>query len=642
MFKLLAATATAVLVLARPASAGEVPAAEQARLAALPPVRVPLRGATLASAIRLLASDAKLSYLSPADAEFGDRIGSDATVNPYHLLQILAKDYNFEMDYDDGLWRFTRVNPNELITKAYPLHFNNLTPVSISSHNLSSQLAAASGGMGGMGSGGLGGGGGSGGTPGGLGSHGMDSGGASGSFDARPSRILEDVKKILAIPADGGPDRKDKVAPAKVDPIWDTDTSTLFVVATKRQHELISQYLKTVDRPQRLIRIAVKFVETQRNPSQNLGVDWSQTVLGNGGPITLSGVPDLTTAVTGATTGTGVTTTSTSSSTSSSTTTSTSSATNLPIQRQVAIGGKIPVSLLSAPAMAWTVQAIASDRRSSVVQDPVIFTANNHPVEFKATTEEPIQQGSTTFGSATAATATSITYLEVGTQLTVLPNLLPGDGAGREIVQCNFSINVSSIIGTQLIGGNPYPVTSDRSYSYSVPIPTGKTLVIAGLEERSRLMSDSKVPLFGDIPLIGYAFKNRSDQVTHTTLLAFITPEVVDDPGAVAPVELPALHHRVFQGSPTESISEIKTSLDGLPSDIAALESCAKPANKQAVLNALDHIAIELSLMDVRLGELRLTNDKLVAPQTKRMDQDKELLASAKELVTQVSTFHGT
>ena len=212
----------------------------------------------------------------------------------------------------------------------------------------------------------------------------------------------------------------------------------------------------------------------------------------------------------------------------------------------------LPISLLSAPAFQLTLQAIASDQSSTVVQDPVIFTSNNREVTFKATTEEPIQEGSTTFGTATAATTSSIAYIEVGTQLTVLPSVLPGSGPKRQVVLLSLSINVSTIVGQQVINGNPYPVTSTRTYSYTVPIPSGQTLAIAGLEQRTRQTTDSKVPLLGDIPLVGYAFKSRTDQVQHTTLLAFITPEVMPDDGGRRirrSRSCPGFGHRVFLAS---------------------------------------------------------------------------------------------
>ncbi|HEX3729322.1 MAG TPA: hypothetical protein VHV47_05930, partial [Opitutaceae bacterium] len=145
--------------------------AEVARLEAEPVNRIPLKEATLASAIRLLSEEAHLSYLSPPQEEFTERITSDVLMNPYDLLQLLAQDYNFGMEYRRGVWRFYRVNLNELVTKAYIIRYNNLQHVSIASSNINSQLAASSGG----GSNSPGGGGG--GMAGGLSSGGGSSGG---------------------------------------------------------------------------------------------------------------------------------------------------------------------------------------------------------------------------------------------------------------------------------------------------------------------------------------------------------------------------------------------------------------------------------------------------------------------------------
>lgn len=610
-------------------------AAEVARLEAMPASRIPLKNATLSSAIRLLAEDAHMSYLAPPEQDFTDRITSDVTLNPYALLQLLAQDYNFGMQYQEGVWRFYRIDLNELVTKAYTLRFNNLQQVSISSSNINSQLAAFTGGGGGMTSGSSSMGGGmAGAAPGGSG--GFSSG--SGPFNAKTGKIIEDIKKILAVPTvgtalpsfDGGPAGPEPIRKAleapKIEPIWNPDTSQLFVVATRQQHALIEAYLKTVDQPQKLVRIAVKFVETSRNPTSALGVDWSNTFLGSGGPITLAGQSS---------------TTNTSSSSGTTNTTTSSSLTALSSAVKLGhIGSlQLPTALLSAPAFQWTMQAIDSDQDSSVVQDPVLFTANNRQVTFKATTQQPIQEGSTTFGSATAATSSEIAYIEVGTELTVLPSVLPGGGEGRQVVLLSLSINVSTIIGQQMIGGNPYPVTSTRTYSYSVPIPTGQTLAIAGLEQRSRLTTDNKVPIFGDMPVIGYAFKNKQDQIVHTTLLAFITPEVVDESGyAPGPADggLPAYRHRVFQGTENESLGQLKQSLEGLPEDIAALAACAGPANRDRVLNRLDQLSVELSLMQVRLGELKLNHDKLVAPEALRLKKDQDLLSAVRSRVAAI------
>ncbi len=614
-----------------PAAPAEVVAAplaqeaEMARLEALPPSHIPLKGATLASAIRLLAQAAHMSYLSPAEADFSERVTSDVRMNPYALIQILAENYNFAADYRGGVWQFYRINLNELVSKSYTLRFNNMQQVSITSSGINSQLAA----MGSMTNGGGAGAGGSG------SSYASSAGsGKSSAFTVKTDKIIDDIKKILGVPTAGletlslegssavpgiGAARKSVDSP-KIEPIWNPDTSQLFVVATRQQHSLIASYLKTVDRPQKLIRISVKFIETARNPTQALGVDWSNTPLGSGGPISLGGwATETKDPITGGAIFQG------------------------PPDARLVTGVDLnhpgntklpPIALLSAPAFQWTVQAIASDHMSSIVQDPVIYTSNNREVSFKATSQQPIQEGTTTIGSATAATTSQIAYIDVGTEVTILPCILPGSGPAKELVQLNLSINVSSIIGQQTINGNQYPITSSRTYAYSVAIPNGETLAIAGLEERSRQTTDNKIPIFGDLPLIGYAFKNKSDSVIHTTLLAFITPELIQTESTAPPGEaavVPPFRHRLFQGAKDESLSQVVQSLEGMPADITALQASANRLNKDSVLNRFGQMAIELSLIDVRLGELRMAKDELTAPTSLRAERVRRQLDAARE-----------
>lgn len=630
---------------------------EVARLEAISASHIPLKNATLASVIRLLAESAGMSYLAPPDADFTERINSDVTMNPYRLLQVLAENYNFGFDYDGNVWRFYRINLNELVTKAYTLRFNNPDQTTVSTASINSQLQSATSGSSPGGGFGMGG--------------GAPSGGSSGrAATGRPNKIIADIRQILSIPTvglgtpalDGSPsipgasaDRKPLEAP-KVDPIWDPDTNQLFVVATRQQHSLIAAYLKAIDRPQRLIRVAVKFVETSRNPTQALGVDWSKTFLGSGGPITLSGASSNTTSSTvvstvpgsAASNGTTVTITtasggasnSGSSTTTGTSTTGTNSSGSSPLNPINLIHPQLPLSLLSAPAFQLTAQAIASDQYSAVVQDPVIYTSNNRAVSFDATNQEPIQQGSTTIGSGTAATSSQIAYIDVGTELNLIPSILPGRGKNQELIQLNLAINVSSIVGTQVIGGNPYPVTSSRTYNYTVAIPNGETLAIAGLEQRTRQTTTNKIPIFGDIPLIGYAFKNTNDSIVHTTLIAFITPELLgtDETSSLADdPALPVLVHRVFRGSKTETLADVDKSLAGLPADIAAAADCANAANRQRVLNRLDLFGVELELIEVRLTELNLTGSEKTHREETWVEQYRGQLDAARTRVVKIA-----
>ena len=218
-------------------------AGEMARLEALPPSHIPLRGATLSSAIRLLAEASQLSYLAPPDAEFTERVTSNVTMNPFRLLQVLAESYRFGMDYDHGLWRFYRINLNEMVTKAYTLRFDNLESVSISSSNLSSQLSASSSSS----SSTMSSGGGSSGTAGSAPSTSFSN--TVFTHDSKTSKIIDNVRKILTMPTVStatrelddsplNPGAAASLAPQAappVEPIWNPDTSQLFVVATRQQ-----------------------------------------------------------------------------------------------------------------------------------------------------------------------------------------------------------------------------------------------------------------------------------------------------------------------------------------------------------------------------------------------------------------------
>ena len=91
----------------------------------------------------------------------------------------------------------------------------------------------------------------------------------------------------------------------------------------------------------------------------------------------------------------------------------------------------------------------------------------------------------------------------------------------------------------------------------------------------------------------------------------------------------------MFLGSDTETIKDIDQSLDGMPSDIDALQKCACGANKDAVLNRLGQIEVELSLIDVRLGEIRLS-EHLTGSEANLVASDREKLDTVR---TSVSTL---
>jgi type II secretory pathway component GspD/PulD (secretin) len=78
------------------------------------------------------------------------------------------------------------------------------------------------------------------------------------------------------------------------------------------------------------------------------------------------------------------------------------------------------------------------------------------------------------------------------------------------------------------------PVINSRSADTVVVVPDGQTVVIGGLMENNKQSTDSKIPILGDIPLIGNAFKRQVKNYTKTELIIFLTPHIVNQPTELA------------------------------------------------------------------------------------------------------------
>jgi len=588
----------------KPASLTRIlpPDEELARLKGLPVSSVPLKQARLYTAVVALAEEADMRYIAPAEADFNERISLNiAGMNPKDMLDVLGQTYGFTQEYDEhGIWHFYRADQNEMIPKTYSLRFNNLSKVVITSPSINSDLTTSTGGS-------------SLNSPATTRNYGSP-------FKVDADRVVSDIKQILGIPStavidDGNsakPEAAHKSATAPTPQvIWNPDNNELLVLATQQQHAMIDHYLKMVDRPQRLVRLAVKFVETARDPRTDFGIDWSGTSIGpNGGPISLSGTGGPGTPLATA-----------------------------PFSLAHPGSVQLPQAILSAQALQLTLHAFATDSSSAVVQDPVLVTSNNREVTFKDTTQQPVQQSSTNIGQATTTTTSQVVYLEVGPIVSILPTVLPGSRPGHELIQLNISIVTSRITNQSIIAGNTYPVLSSKTYEYSVAIENGFTLAIAGLDERTHTTTSNKVPVFGSIPIIGHAFNSTTDETVTTTLVAFITPTIENpgpDPSLAATHPVPASNRRIFDGSPDETIGDLQKSLGSMNADIQALQSAADASNRGLVLNRLERIGVEIGLMEVRIGEWRASQPAACEAELKTLDDDRKLLDATKSTVKKI------
>jgi general secretion pathway protein D len=169
--------------------------------------------------------------------------------------------------------------------------------------------------------------------------------------------------------------------------------------------------------------------------------------------------------------------------------------------------------------------ALASDANSNILSTPTLVTLDNEEAEIVIGTNVPFVTGSfTDTGAGTGSTNPfqTIQREDVGLTLKIKPQINEGDAMRLDIEQ-----EVSSIADS--VAGASDIITNKRSIKTNVMVDDGQVVVLGGLIEEQVGESEQKVPLLGDIPLLGNLFKSRTADVTKTNLMVFIHPVILRD-----------------------------------------------------------------------------------------------------------------
>ncbi|TVQ52963.1 MAG: hypothetical protein EA377_09060 [Phycisphaerales bacterium] len=166
-------------------------------------------------------------------------------------------------------------------------------------------------------------------------------------------------------------------------------------------------------------------------------------------------------------------------------------------------------------------QALAQKTNVRILQEPRVFTADNQEAVFFDGQDIPFITNTVITDIGTVNE--SFEYRAVGVQLNVRPRITVERDVDLEI-----NLELSSIVpGQTLFGGF---IIDRRTTQTNIIVKNGQTIVLSGILKDSESKITRKVPLLGDIPLIGEIFTSRENQQTTTELIAFITPIVVDNP----------------------------------------------------------------------------------------------------------------
>ncbi|MDP5035822.1 MAG: type II secretion system secretin GspD [Alishewanella sp.] len=169
-------------------------------------------------------------------------------------------------------------------------------------------------------------------------------------------------------------------------------------------------------------------------------------------------------------------------------------------------------------------QAVRTSTNSNVLATPHITTMDNQEAIFLVGQEVPVITGSTV-GSNNTNPFQQVQRQEVGIKLKVTPQINEGDA-----VQLVIEQEVSSIGGTTAVD----ITINKREIKTTVMADDGATIVLGGLIDEDVQESESKVPLLGDIPILGHLFKSTSVSKRKRNLMVFIKATIVRDGSAIS------------------------------------------------------------------------------------------------------------
>lgn len=332
----------------------------------------------------------------------------------------------------------------------------------------------------------------------------------------------------------------------------DPRTSQLVVVADEDQQMQVDTLVSNLDKPTRQVLIETKLVELSSNPSTEKGVDWSSTLqaqhiaFGNG---VLSGTSTTTTqpsTTSGSTTPSGASV--------GGGTTATTSSTATTLQSLIGSGGfglstasgLLPdTGFLTADGLKAVLSFLNQSKEAQVMSTPRVVTLDNETATISVTTTYPIIN--VTAGTANTTGGSSITYSNVGTILQVTPRITANDYIWLKVVP-----EVSSFAGTVTLtaGNQQYQAETfeNRHIQTQVLIPNNHTLVMGGLVQDNPVAQYTKVPVLGDIPILGWAFRSENKSLAKDNLLIFITPTIVQED------DFQAAHSDFLQSRPSPMV----------------------------------------------------------------------------------------
>lgn len=286
--------------------------------------------------------------------------------------------------------------------------------------------------------------------------------------------------------------------------VADIRTSQIVIMSTEVEHAQIKKLIEQLDTPTKQVLIEARLVETSMNPETIKGVDWSGTLTAQNVKFgnNLQANPPTTSV------------------------NNTLASTGPKLLFDTAKGFNPATAFLDADGVSAVLSFINKYSEAKVLSAPRTVTLDNETAHISVTRASPIFKN--TAGTQGSPGGSEVTYTNLGVILEVTPRISANDYVNLHVVPEVSRVfdTVEKVVSSTVNQADRYDV---RRINTRVMIPSGNTLVLGGLVQDDIRSKSSKVPILGDIPGIGLAFRSDSKSRGKANLMVFITPTIVQD-----------------------------------------------------------------------------------------------------------------
>ncbi|MFN2645715.1 MAG: type IV pilus secretin PilQ [Burkholderiales bacterium] len=310
-----------------------------------------------------------------------------------------------------------------------------------------------------------------------------------------------DVQKLLSDPAQ-------RILSKRGSAVVDARTNTLFVQDTPSRLEEVRRLLAKIDIPVRQVMIEARIVEANETFSRNLGVRLGyldrSSRSAQGANMAVGGELVNTGQFAGLVQGTSVIN-------------GPGLQSNFPANGLNGFNaGQLSFILFNAATtriLSLEISALEADGKGKIIASPRVLTADQVEALIEQGTEIPYQQ-------ATSSGATSVSFRKANLALKVKPQITPDGNVIMTLDVNKDQPGATTAAGVQI---------NTKHVKTEVLVENGGTVVIGGIYEQNDRTDVTKIPLLGDLPVVGWLFKNTTLSTGKTELLVFITPRIMNE-----------------------------------------------------------------------------------------------------------------